>query len=172
GYYARWQMVAPAYLAWADAREADGWSFAFGEEDFEKVLAWDGGQVALKGRIDRIDRHVDGGYAVLDYKTTTVTSLKARFKNMEDHQLPFYGLLSGFPVESAHYVALEITADKNGVKTGDAAAPDYPRWQQAVQQHIEANVRAIQGGTPLPANGISSVCQYCEVRGICRKGAW
>ena len=24
----------------------------------------------------------------------------------------------------------------------------------------------------LPANGTESVCQYCEVRGLCRKGAW
>jgi inactivated superfamily I helicase/RecB family exonuclease len=172
GYYTRWQKVIPAYLDWAAARERDGWQFAYGEQAFERALTWDGGEILLAGRIDRIDRHVDGGYAVLDYKTTNATTLKTRLKNLEDQQLPFYGLLSGLQAESAHFVALELSADKHGPKTGDAPAPDYVRWQQALQQHIVRNMSAVQQGSPIPANGVASVCQYCDARGLCRKGAW
>ena len=44
--------------------------------------------------------------------------------------------------------------------------------QQALLAHILASMQATADGAPLPANGIETVCQYCEVRGLCRKGAW
>ena len=72
------------------------------------------------------------------------------------------------PVASASYVALEPTRNKAGV----AEAPRYAESQQALLAHIVASMQAIAGGAPLPANGIETVCQYCEVRGLCRKGAW
>lgn len=168
GFYARWQKVMPAYLDWANAREADGWQFVMGEQAFEKTLRWPGGEIVLNGRIDRIDENADGERAVLDYKTRNQMSLSAKLKEGEDHQLPFYGLLSDAPVGTAHYVALELSKDK----TGDASAPRYADWQSALETEIVRNMRAITQGAGLPANGTESVCQYCEVRGLCRKGAW
>ncbi|MEO6351848.1 MAG: PD-(D/E)XK nuclease family protein [Burkholderiaceae bacterium] len=175
GYYTRWQKVIPAHLEWANAHEAEGWQFVVGEQWFEKTLRWQQGEVhgeiLLQGRIDRIDESADGERAVLDYKTSDTTNLKARLKGGEDLQLPFYGLLSDAPVASAQYVALETDKGKNG-KAGAAAAPDYARWQTALEQHLTMNMQAIADGAPLPANGVESVCQYCDVRGLCRKGAW
>jgi ATP-dependent helicase/nuclease subunit B len=168
GYFARWRKAMPAYVEWANAREEQGWHFAFGEWQRETVLQWDGGAITLHGRIDRVDTSDSGERAVLDYKTKDVTSLKNRLKQREDHQLAFYGLLSDEPVDAAHYVALELSRDK----TGDAPASDYGQWRDALREQIVQSMRAISQGAPLPANGIEKSCQYCDVRGLCRKGAW
>lgn len=171
GYYARWQKMIPAYLGWADAHEAEGWQFVVGEQWFERTLRWEQGEVVLQGRIDRIDETRNGERTVLDYKTSDTTSLKARLKSGEDLQLPFYGMLSEVPVAGAQYVALEADKGKDG-RAGAAAASDYAGWQAALETHIKMNMQAIAEGAPLPANGVESVCQYCDMRGLCRKGAW
>ncbi|MFD2271185.1 RecB family exonuclease [Undibacterium arcticum] len=170
----RWQKVIPAYLEWANAREQLGWQFVFGEQAFSRELALDQdqGTITLHGRIDRIDQNTDGERAVLDYKTNNVAALKGKLKDGEDHQLPFYGLLSDVPVAAANYVALELTRDKARDKTGDVEAPHYADWQGALQRQIAGTMSAVRQGAALPANGVESVCQYCDVRGLCRKGAW
>ena len=122
----------------------------------------------LHGRIDRIDENDAGEWAVLDYKTASQTTLKGRLGKCEDHQLAFYGLIADKPVAAGHYVALELTKDK----TGDVAAPNYDQWQHQLSAQIVANLRAISTGAALPASGIEAICQYCDVRGLCRKGAW
>lgn len=168
GYYARWKKTMPAYLAWVEEREAAGWRFVFGEQRFEKLLQWDGGEILLHGRIDRVDENADGARSVLDYKSTNRTALSDRLKQGEDQQLPFYGLLSDAPLETAAYVPLEATKER----IREAEAEDYARWQQMLEQRIAASMRGIDDGAPLPASGPESVCRYCDVRGLCRKGAW
>ncbi len=123
--------------------------------------------------------------AVLDYKTKGKSALRARLKNFEDHQLAFYGLLNAQiadananlheenvtlldPVDTAFYVALELERDK----TGDVEAQDYSVWKSELKTAIRKNMQAIQHGAGLPAQGVESVCTYCDVRGLCRKGAW
>jgi ATP-dependent helicase/nuclease subunit B len=168
GYYARWQKVIPAYLEWANQREADGWKFVLGEQRFEKVLHWADGRIALHGCVDRIDENDAGERAVLDYKTRNAQALRDKLKDGEDHQLAFYGLLSDVPVAAGHLVALEVARGK----TGDVEAGNYSEWQRLLEAQIVASVGAIAQGAPLPATGIERVCVYCEVRGLCRKGAW
>jgi ATP-dependent helicase/nuclease subunit B len=168
GYYARWQKIIPAYLAWANERESQGWSFVAGEQWCEKTLEWPGGAITLHGRIDRIDQNADGERAVLDYKTRNLQSLRDKLREREDHQLAFYGVLSDAPVGYAHYVALEAIKDK----TGDAQAQNYEEWQRALQTQLVATMYAIAQGASLSACGIERVCQFCEVRGLCRKGVW
>ncbi len=168
GYYARWQKVIPAYLDWANERESQGWRFAFGERQFEKTLHWSGGQITLHGYLDRVDENDNGERAVLDYKTRNLQALRDKLKEAEDHQLAFYGVLSDQPVAAAHFVALEITKDK----TGDAEAKNYAAWQAMLEVQIVSTIGALAQGVPLAATGIERICVYCEVRGLCRKGAW
>lgn len=168
GYYARWQKAMPAYLEWLAEREAQGWHFVLGEEKFEKVLRWDDGEIILHGRVDRMDENAAGERAVLDYKSTNQTALRDKLKQGEDHQLPFYGLLSEVPLSNALYIPLEASKDK--IK--EVESPDYDNWQQTLSVQIAASMRAIAHDAPLPATGPESVCQYCDVRGLCRKGAW
>ena len=168
GYYARWQKVISAYVTWANEREAQGWRFVFGEQAYEKNLPLAEGQITLHGRIDRIDENDDGERAVLDYKSSSVIVLNKKLNDHEDHQLAFYGLLSDLPVEAAHYVALELSKDK----IGDVSATEYAQAQTVLEHHIKHTMQAISNGAPMPANGTDAVCQYCDVRGLCRKGAW
>ncbi|HZW11879.1 MAG TPA: PD-(D/E)XK nuclease family protein [Noviherbaspirillum sp.] len=168
GYYARWQKVIPAYLDWANERESKGWHFVHGEQWFEKTLSWPGGQITLHGCVDRIDENDSGERAVLDYKTKPLQALRDKLKEAEDHQLAFYGVLSDLPVAAGHFVALEASREQ----TGDVEAKNYTAWQQMLEQQIVNNIRAIGQGAPLPATGIEPICVYCEVRGLCRKGAW
>ncbi|MBY0572246.1 MAG: PD-(D/E)XK nuclease family protein, partial [Undibacterium sp.] len=171
GYSVRWAQVMPAYLEWANAREAQGWQFEIGEAWAETQLSWSDGAITLRGRIDRLDkRDQDGGveYEVLDYKTKKQRELKNRLKTFEDHQLPFYGLLAQSQAEQASYVALELEKEK----LGDARADNFDEWKNQLEQSIKQTLQAIQHDAALPANGIESVCQYCDMRGLCRKGAW
>lgn len=168
GYYVRWQKAMPAYLAWANAREEQGWRFVLGEQHFEKTLVWDDGQITLHGYVDRIDENAQGERAVLDYKTRGVQALRDKLRDGEDHQLAFYGLLSDLPVHAGVYVALELTRER----TGDTQAANFDDWQAQLETRIVATLRAIAAGAPMPATGVQQVCAWCEMRGLCRKGTW
>jgi ATP-dependent helicase/nuclease subunit B len=167
GYFARWKKAMPAYLAWVAEREAQGWRFVFGEEHLERLLQWEDGEVMLHGYVDRVDEQTSGERAVLDYKSTSQTALAKRLRQGEDHQLPFYGLLSDGAFVQAAYVPLEA---KDSIKALEA--PDFDVWQHSLREQIVRDMRAIDHGAPLPATGPESVCRYCDARGLCRKGAW
>ncbi len=176
GYYVRWKKVLPAYLAWANAREAEGWQFAYGERKFEKILRWSAGdqqgdqqrEILLHGRIDRVDERGDGELALVDYKTRNATALRDKLKQGEDRQLAFYGVLSDGQFAHAHYVPIDGGSDKLGM----VDAPDFARAQQELETQLRANLQAVARGAPLPATGIEDVCTFCAVRGLCRKGTW
>jgi ATP-dependent helicase/nuclease subunit B len=171
GYYMRWQKAMEPYLEWANAHEAAGWRFVFGEQACEKPLAWADGEMILHGRIDRIDAHADGARLVLDYKTGSRDALRRKLRDGEDHQLAFYGLLSAQPVDNAQYVTLEAS-DKTGAVEAPKDVPDYATLQGTLHMQIKTQMKSVAHGAPLPANGVESVCQYCDARGLCRKGAW
>lgn len=167
-YHVRWHNTMPAYIAWANQYEQEGWTFVLGEQAYEKTLSWDDGSIMLKGRIDRIDQHSDGRYAVIDYKTANEKSLNNKLNSGEDQQLAFYGLLADTVIDEASYVSLNV--NKNAIK--QIAAEEYPSWQKTLEKNIITMMQSIAHGAPLPANGVQSVCQYCDVRGLCRKGVW
>jgi RecB family exonuclease len=59
----------------------------------------DGDPIEISGRIDRIDRHRDGRWAILDYKTGNSMPSKTSVRKVRngkwlDLQLPLYGLLA------------------------------------------------------------------------------
>jgi ATP-dependent helicase/nuclease subunit B len=164
----RWNQVLPAYVEWADQRETEGWQFAEAEVWMEQKLSWENGEIMLRGRVDRVDQNADGERVVLDYKTRNLASLKKRIKDQRDHQLAFYGLLASTPLAGASYVALEHTKHKIDA----AGAQDYEAWQGALKNSITETMQAIQNELPMKAQGIEAVCQYCDMRGLCRKGAW
>jgi ATP-dependent helicase/nuclease subunit B len=171
GYSKRWEKIIPAYVLWSHGYTESGWQFEMGEVWLEKNLQWDEGQILLRGQIDRLDKNSEGEYAVLDYKTSKKADLNKKLQQAEDQQLPFYALLAETDqnkIGHAHYVPLEMSYGK----IDEVSAPDYPQWQQELRNAIISNMRAIGQGASLPAQGTGNVCQYCEVRGLCRKGAW
>jgi ATP-dependent helicase/nuclease subunit B len=166
GYQSRWGKIMSAYVAWANTHEAEGWQFGFGEQWQERLLSWEGGSVKLVGQIDRIDVREDGGRLVLDYKSAKKDKLNNRLKTLEDHQLPFYGLLLDPPPAAAAYVAIDDE------KPALAKADNYATWRDGLQSQIIANWQSMSEGAGLPASGTQKNCDWCDARGLCRKGAW
>lgn len=166
GYQSRWGKIMAAYVDWANAHEDAGWQFGFGEQWQERLLSWEDGKVTLVGQIDRIDVNSDGEHLVLDYKSSKKDKLVNRLKTLEDHQLPFYGLLLDPPPSGAAYVAIDDE------KPALAEPNDYASWRGALQSQIIRNWQAMNDGASLPASGVQKSCTWCELRGLCRKGAW
>ena len=166
GFQSRWLAKRDAYVDWANEHEQKGWQFAFGETWQEQTLQWQGGSMRLHGKLDRADRDADGGLMVLDYKTTKKTELKKRIEQHEDHQLPFYALLLDPAPTQAAYVAIDEDPP------GTVPAEDLAQWRDALQRQLGSNMSAIANGAALPATGTGKSCEWCSMRGLCRKGAW
>ena len=167
GWRLRWEKRLPAYLDWQRAQEAAGWRWDAAELRVKRALALpDGASVELYGRIDRIDRNLDDsiGAALIDYKTQTAKVIRDRLQ--DDVQLPVYALMHGSAAQAA-YVALDdetvaaVASGKSERELTDAAAAQGLRLIQSFA--------ALRAGAGLPAHGADSVCQWCEMSGLCRK---
>jgi ATP-dependent helicase/nuclease subunit B len=49
---------------------------------------------------------------------------------------------------------------------------DMPQLAQRNMERLVQVMANIRDGSGLPANGIDTTCEYCEMRGVCRKGEW
>jgi ATP-dependent helicase/nuclease subunit B len=163
GWKLRWADMVEGYLQWQLEREANGWQWQAGELRGEVQV----GQVRLIGRLDRVDRAQDESLEVLDYKTQSVSALKAKVRDAgEDVQLAVYSMLQAEHGEcAASFVSLEGDA-VNTVAANQHHLPE-DEWQR-----VTTLFGALQGGAGMPANGIATACSYCEMRGLCRRDVW
>jgi len=164
----RWEAIQPAYIdGWLDW-VAQGWRYQSGEAAVEVPFNVPGlGDITLHGRIDRVDGRMDqsGGDArtVIDYKTSAAASLKKKLKDpTEAVQLPFYAWLNEaaaayLPINNTPVALLELDGETD---------------VDAISRRLPELLGAIAAGEMLEANGVDTVCQYCEARGLCRKGMW
>jgi len=160
-WLARWYKSLPAYLEWQGENEAQGWRYAEAESKFD----WQLEGVRLRGRIDRLDVRADEKL-VLDYKTQSEQVLRNKLKEPgEDVQLACYAY--AHEAADAAFVSIEDGKVKRVEPKGDV-----PLLAQLNAERLVQVMERIRGGTGLPANGIDTVCGYCEMRGICRKGEW
>ena len=161
----RWQQSIPAYVAAQLASEAQGWRYQSGEVPFELPLSDD---LLIRGRIDRIDVLADASHVVrvLDYKTQDANMLRNKLKQAgEDVQLPFYAHV--FEATEAAFISIEkdkVLAVEPPQDVAQLAHANIERLKQVFAQ--------MRSGTPLPANGVDTVCVHCEMRGLCRKAEW
>lgn len=159
-----WPALRDAYLKWLKEHEAGGLRFEAAEKDVDVRR----GALQLKGRIDRIDRTGAGTALLIDYKTEAQQKSRNRVKEgSEDTQLAFYALLLGEDAPRAAYLNLAEREEPKLFELQDVQ-------QLAAQLHegMEHDVQCIAQGTPLLALGAGSVCDWCEVRGLCRKDFW
>jgi ATP-dependent helicase/nuclease subunit B len=164
----KWETIQSAYIdAWLDW-VAQGWRYQTGEAACEMPFNVPGlGEIALHGRVDRVDGRIDQNgeeaRAVIDYKTAASTGLKKKLNNpAEAVQLPFYAWLSDaaaayLPINEAPVIPLLMDGETD---------------VDAITRRLPALLEAIAAGAALRANGIDAACQYCEARGMCRKGMW
>lgn len=164
GWALRWKAMIPAYLEWQQNRERQGWEIDRLEEDRRlEIPLQGGGKLALKGRLDRVDRSVEG-LSILDYKTRSVGALKEKISDSgEDVQLAVYALLLDEPILEAAFLSLD------GQVT--PVSPDK-LWIMENRARLSDIFGQIHAGAGLPAQGLEKVCGYCEMRGLCRKDYW
>ena len=161
----RWQQSIPAYIEAQLKSEGEGWRYQNGEVAFELPVT---DSLTMRGRIDRIDVLAEGGSVVrvLDYKLQEAAKLKTKLKQAgEDVQLAFYAHV--FEATEAAFISIE----KN--KVMEITPPqDVLQLSHANIERLKQVFLQMRSATPLPANGIDTVCDYCEMRGLCRKAEW
>ena len=161
----RWQQAIPEYLETQLKNEAEGWRYQSGEVPFELPLTAD---LIMHGRLDRVDVQAKGGSAVrvLDYKMMDAARLRNKLKEAgEDVQLACYAYV--YEAEEAAFISIE----KDKVI---AVAPpqDVAELAQANIARLLEVFAQLRNGAALPAHGAEEACQYCEMRGLCRKSEW
>ncbi|RFC36680.1 MAG: ATP-dependent helicase/nuclease subunit B [Candidatus Nitrotoga sp. SPKER] len=165
GWLLRWQQAIPLYLDEQLKNEAEGWRYQSGEVPFELPLTND---LLMHGRIDRVDVKVERSRSVrvLDYKMMDAARLRNKLKEAgEDVQLACYAYV--YEAEEAAFISIE----KDKVI---AVAPpqDMAQLAQANIARLLEVFAQIRSGAALPAHGVAEACQYCEMRGLCRRSEW
>jgi DNA helicase-2/ATP-dependent DNA helicase PcrA len=126
---------------------------------FERSFAFRIGPHLLRGRVDRVDRHPDGTYELIDYKTG---KSKTEEDLREDIQLSLYqmGARESWRLEtSAQSYLYVLTGEKVPVEHSDEEL-----------ERVKATVTDIAGGIlkqdfePTPS---SEICSFCDYRIIC-----
>ncbi|HEY0666448.1 MAG TPA: PD-(D/E)XK nuclease family protein [Gallionella sp.] len=160
-WLAHWYRSLPAYLEWQAENEVQGWRYAEAESKFD----WQLDGVRLRGRIDRLDVRAEEKL-VLDYKTQGESLLRNKLREPgEDVQLACYAY--AHEAADAAFVCIE-----NGKVKRVEPKHDVPLLAQLNTERLEHVMQSVRKGAGLPANGIDQACNYCEVRGVCRKGEW
>ncbi|CAH1903669.1 PDDEXK_1 domain-containing protein [Candidatus Nitrotoga sp. HW29] len=161
----RWQQAIPEYLETQLKNEAEGWRYQSGEVPFELPLSAD---LLMHGRIDRVDVQAKEASAVrvLDYKMMDAVRLRNKLKEAgEDVQLACYAYV--YEAEEAVFISIEkdkVIAVAPPQDVADLAQANIARLLEVFAQ--------MRSGAALPAHGAEEACQYCEMRGLCRKSEW
>jgi DNA helicase II / ATP-dependent DNA helicase PcrA len=150
----RKRAVAALESYWQRDRDSDSEAVWF-----ERSFAFRIGPHLLRGRVDRVDRHPDGTYELIDYKTGRA---KTEEELREDVQLSVYqmGARESWGIEtSAQSYFYVLTGEKVPVEHSDEEL-----------DRVRATVSEIAGGilkqrfepTPSP-----EICSFCDYRIIC-----
>ncbi|MDI1259166.1 PD-(D/E)XK nuclease family protein [Aquabacterium sp.] len=184
------ERLAVNYVAWLHGHEGQGWRFAKAEEvvQWPMALSCESGEdlmVTLHGQLDRLDRRGQGGedaaWTVIDYKTGSLEGLKQKVRQpLEDTQLAFYAALAqhasatadpGDPQRVTTAVeGLYLQMDEKGVTP--VQHPHVIESAQALVEGVRMDLTRLLAGAAMPALGEGVACEYCEVRGLCRRDHW
>jgi len=166
----------------------EGWRIAYVERNRSLVVPFPipGGpqDVKLKGRIDRIDRHPDGRWRVIDYKTSSkavapdAAHFASRSGEWKDLQLPLYvkllpelGEIAGgrVPAEAAELVYFNLPPkdDEAGITAPFDAGKIPAAWEKAWQ--IAAEICSGSGCREIgnvPDNEDPAFLALCGLNGL------
>jgi len=186
-----WQKQIPSFIDWQIERENQGWRYHDAELPIGFILSLtdpDGVQrdIRIAGRADRFDIHDSDSTAaaVIDYKNQKMKKIVDRSENiLDDPQLLIYARaadesaiaahLPGRTVGQAQWITLKAELDKGEDKNIRAhAIEDMPNAMAQFSEQIEKDLNSLWARKPMRAFAPDSICQYCEARGVCRKGMW
>ena len=186
-----WQKQIPSFIDWQLKREAAGWQYHDAElsvgfivtlTDPDGVLR----EIHIAGRADRFDVNANDptAAAVIDYKNQGITKIKKRAERLlDDPQLLIYARavnenalaahLPGRTIEQAEWVSLKADVKKAEDKIVRAhPVEDMSAMMTQFSEQLSEDLEVLWARKPMKAFAPDSVCQYCEARGICRKGMW
>ncbi|MGL4767136.1 MAG: RecB family exonuclease, partial [Formosimonas sp.] len=180
------------YVAWWQERLSQGWRVLASETRQNALLdglTWRGtiDQVDVREHRDELTGQVTTEYALMDYKTGKLDKFVKKILAQEEVQLAFYLNLYGQNVVQAGYIGVSDEPLKDKKPAPHKGESNYPQaWlnptlhnhdnevlQQAaatLKTQVAHSFAAMRDGAPLAAMGELSACQWCAVRGLCRKG--
>jgi DNA helicase-2/ATP-dependent DNA helicase PcrA len=126
---------------------------------FERSFAFRLGPHLLRGRVDRVDRHPDGSYELIDYKTGRA---KSEQDLREDIQLSLYqmGARESWRLEtSAQSYFYVLSGEKVPVEHSEE---ELDRVRATVGEIAAGILKQDFEPTPAP-----DVCRFCDYRIIC-----
>ncbi|QWD68951.1 PD-(D/E)XK nuclease family protein [Polynucleobacter sp. VK25] len=186
-----WQKQIPSFVDWQLQREQAGWEYFDGEVKVGFDLPFqdaDGNikMIRIEGYADRYDVNVDDSKiaSVIDYKNQHFDRVKVRAEHvLDDPQLLIYARaanegqeshkLSGHQVRQAEWVALKADISKGEQKAlRSQEVMDMTEMMQQFSKQMTEDVEQLWAKKPMQAFAPEGVCQYCEARGVCRKGIW
>jgi RecB family exonuclease len=175
--------LLPALLKLEKERYQEGWRWLAVELPFQG-LTKAGWPFSLKGRIDRLDHHLETGEGVIwDYKSGEIPAGTAIFERLEEVQLLCYvaavkqGLAEtamGLAGVRAGFIGLKSTREKH-LRHQDFGK-NAAHWEAALSawEDLVAEVaRRLQAGDfrpdprPAPAKNRQGACEYCRYPLIC-----
>ncbi|WP_288481926.1 PD-(D/E)XK nuclease family protein [uncultured Acidovorax sp.] len=166
-FAAGWAQLRDGYLHWLAGHEQQGAMFRQAEVKAKQPL----GDLELIGTIDRIDGVSSTGeptVLVIDYKTESDSVTRQRIQSgAEDTQLPFYAALLHHDTLRAAYVNVGERGETHLHEQDEVV-----HLRDVLIEGIQHDMARIAAGAPLPALGEGSVCEFCAVRGLCRKDYW
>ena len=168
-----WETLIPDWINWHIEREEAGWVFHDGEKPVGFDLATNFGSIRVSGFVDRLDIHPELGVEVIDYKYSSKNSINKKKSNIEDDpQLVIYAkAVDGDDIVNRQSVS---NASWVSIKEANTAiqVEDLSEHMNELPAQMIADIEALWGGSPVIASAPDSICQYCQARGICRKGMW
>ncbi len=185
-----WQKQIPSFVDWQIQREAEGWRYHNAEHKVGFNLHFadaDGVDrvILIEGRADRFDINLNGEQPaeVIDYKNQPMTKIKKRAEHLlDDPQLLMYARavnenpasahLQGHAVKQARWVSLKTDLKKDNKLLRSLEVEDVSELMPAFSKQLVEDMQNLWSGKELQAFAPDGVCQYCEARGICRKGMW
>ena len=185
-----WQKQIPSFVDWQIKRENEGWRYHDAELSigFNLSITDPNGikqDIRIAGRADRFDIHESdaSAAAVIDYKNQKIKKITQRAESiLDDPQLLIYARgasenpvearIPGRGVEQAEWVTLR--ADLKDAEKIVRVHPveDMPAVMAEFSEQVVKDLNDLWARKPMTAFAPDSVCQYCEARGICRKGMW
>jgi ATP-dependent helicase/nuclease subunit B len=168
-----WESLIPEWIQWQVQREEAGWVFHDGEKPVGFNLETSHGPFQVRGFVDRLDIHPEQGVAVIDYKYSSKTSIsKKKDRIKDDPQLVIYAkAIDGQDMVGQQSVSV---ASWVSLKEADTViqVDDLVEHMNELPVQMIADIEALWGGAGIQASAPDSICQYCQARGICRKGMW
>ncbi len=183
-FAASFERLVPRYVDWLQQRDRAGAVWLDAEVELNADPPGWGG-VRMHGVIDRIDRldsdadsDADAGDAgpvteLIDYKTGSAAALREQVRDpQEDTQLAFYAaLLLEQPAADGPVAAAYLPLDESGALKA-ITHPDVALTARRLVDGIGRDLQRLRAGAALPALGEGSLCDHCEVRGLCRRDHW